>query len=113
MADVKDKKHIRNVKFGDLTQIQDVTPANEIRYFVDVPLTLTVELGRTKKTLRDLLELEEGSIIELNKQAGESVDLIINKNIVAKGEVVVIDENFGVRITEIVSSTDIDKKMII
>jgi len=74
-----EKKHIKNVKFADLAISKEVTPSNEIRYFVDVPLTLTVELGRAKKTFREILELEEGSIIELNKQAGESVDLIINK----------------------------------
>ena len=73
---------------------------------MDVSLQVTVELGRTKKYIRDVLELSPGSIIELDKLAGEPVDVYINTKLIAKGEVVVIDENFGVRITEIVNKTD-------
>jgi flagellar motor switch protein FliN/FliY len=65
-----------------------------------------VELGRTKKYIKELLGLGEGSIIELDKLAGEPVDLLVNGKLIAKGEVVVIDENFGVRVTDIVSSID-------
>ena len=68
-----------------------------------MPLQVTVELGRTKKSIKDILELTNGSIIELDKLAGEPVDIHINGKLLAKGEVVVIDENFGVRITDIVS----------
>jgi flagellar motor switch protein FliN/FliY len=70
---------------------------------MDVPLQLTVELGRTRKLIREILELAPGSVVELDKLAGEPVDILVNGKIVAKGEVVVIDENFGVRITGIVS----------
>ena len=73
---------------------------------MDVSLQVTVELGRTKKLIKDVLELQPGSIIELDKLAGEPVDVYINTKLIAKGEVVVIDENFGVRITEIVNKTD-------
>ena len=69
---------------------------------MDVPLEVTVELGRTSKTIKDILEFAPGTIIELNKIAGESVDVLVNGKNVAKGEVVVIEENFGVRITEII-----------
>jgi len=69
---------------------------------LDVPLTITVELGKTKKLIKDILELSEGSIIELDKLAGEPVDILANGKYIAKGEVVVIDENFGVRIIDIV-----------
>ena len=73
-----------------------------LELILDVPLTITVELGKTKKLIKDILELSEGSIIELDKLAGEPVDILANGKYIAKGEVVVIDENFGVRITDIV-----------
>ena len=77
-----------------------------IALLLDVPLQVTVELGRTRKLIRDILELSPGSVIELDKLAGEAVDILVNGKLIAKGEVVVIDENFGVRITEIVNKTD-------
>ncbi|GAF12890.1 flagellar motor switch protein FliN [Bacillus sp. JCM 19046] len=73
---------------------------------LDIPLEVKVELGRTKKTIRDILSVTQGSIIELDKLAGEPVDVRINDRLIAKGEVVVIDENFGVRITDIVSKKE-------
>ena len=75
----------------------------DISLLLDVPMTLTVELGRTSRLVQEILGLGEGSIIELDKLAGEPVDLLVNGKLIAKGEVVVIDENFGVRITDIVS----------
>ena len=76
---------------------------SNIGMIMDVPLQITVELGRTKKLIREILELAPGSVVELDKLAGEPVDILVNGKIVAKGEVVVIDEHFGVRITSIVS----------
>lgn len=73
---------------------------------LDIPLKVTVELGRTKKQIKEILELSQGSIIELDKLAGEPVDILVNNKLIAKGEVVVIDENFGVRVTDIVSQWD-------
>mgnify|MGYP000103039963 CR=1 FL=1 len=75
----------------------------KLELLLDVPLTISVELGRTKMTLKQVLELYNGSIIELDKLTGEPVDVLVNGKIVARGEVVVVDENFAVRITEIVS----------
>ncbi|MDN5293742.1 MAG: flagellar motor switch protein FliN [Eubacteriales bacterium] len=77
-------------------------PAN-IDLILDVPLQVTVELGRTKKTIKEILALGPGSVIELDKLAGEPVDLLVNGKLLAKGEVVVIDENFGIRVTDIIS----------
>ena len=74
-----------------------------IGLILDVSLQVTVELGRTKKSIKEVLELTNGSIVELDKLAGEPVDILVNGKYLAKGEVVVIDENFGVRITDIVS----------
>lgn len=74
-----------------------------ISLIMDVPLEVTVELGRTKKYIKEILEFSPGSIIELDKLAGDPVDILVNGKIIAKGEVVVIDENFGVRITDIIN----------
>lgn len=73
---------------------------------LDIPLQVTVELGRTKRTVQEILALSSGAIIELDKLAGEPVDILINSKLIAKGEVVVIDENFGVRVTDIISQRD-------
>jgi flagellar motor switch protein FliN/FliY len=73
---------------------------------LDVQMALTVELGRTKKYVKEILSLGEGSIIELDKLAGEPVDLLVNGKLIARGEVVVIDENFGVRVTDIVGPAE-------
>lgn len=89
------------VKFQELEDEQGENISNKITLIKDVPLEVTVELGRTHKLIKEILELGPGSIIELNKMAGEPVDILVNGKNVAKGEVVVIDENFGVRITEI------------
>ncbi|WP_164215468.1 flagellar motor switch phosphatase FliY [Virgibacillus sp. YIM 98842] len=78
---------------------------------LDIPLRVTVELGRTQRTIKDILDLSAGSIIELDKLAGEPVDILVNQKLIAKGEVVVIDENFGVRVTDIVSQSDRLKKL--
>jgi len=74
----------------------------------DIPLEVTVELGRTRLLIRDIMDLSAGSIIELDKIAGEAVDLLANGMLVARGEVIVIDDNFGVRVTEIITARDRD-----
>jgi flagellar motor switch protein FliN/FliY len=74
-----------------------------IGLLMDVPLKLTVELGRTSRTVKEILALAPGSVVELDKLSGEAVDILVNEKLIAKGEVVVIDENFGVRITEILN----------
>lgn len=73
---------------------------------MDVPLEVTVELGRTKMQIKEILDLGAGSIVELDKLAGEPVDVLVNGKLIAKGEVVVIDESFGIRITNIVSQME-------
>ncbi|ALC86021.1 flagellar motor switch protein FliN [Bacillus sp. FJAT-22090] len=80
--------------------------SRNLNLLLDIPLQVTVELGRTKRTVKDILELTSGSIIELDKLAGEPVDILVNNRHIAKGEVVVIDENFGVRITDILSQAE-------
>ncbi|MFS0561199.1 flagellar motor switch phosphatase FliY [Terribacillus sp. 179-K 1B1 HS] len=73
---------------------------------MDIPLKVSVELGRTKRTIKEILELSVGSVVELDKLAGEPVDIHVNDKLIAKGEVVVIEENFGVRVTDILSQSD-------
>ena len=80
--------------------------AHNLNLLMDIPLEVTVELGRTTREVREILEMSGGSIIELDKLAGEPVDILVNNRHIAKGEVVVIDENFGVRITDILSQAE-------
>ncbi|WP_078576325.1 flagellar motor switch phosphatase FliY [Salipaludibacillus agaradhaerens] len=80
--------------------------ARNLDMLMDIPLEVTVELGRTKRSIKEILELSQGSIVELDKLAGEPVDILVNQQLIAKGEVVVIDENFGVRVTDIISQKD-------
>jgi flagellar motor switch protein FliN len=78
-------------------------PRNTIDLLLDVELKLTAELGQTRLTIREILELGTGSIVELNRLAGEPVDITINNALIAKGEVVVVDEKFGIRVLDVVS----------
>lgn len=95
--------NVQPVQFASL-QMQQASPeAGNIGLIMDVFMEMTVELGRTKKAIKEILGMGEGTIIELDKLAGEPVDILVNHKLIAKGEVVVIDENFGVRVTEIVS----------
>lgn len=96
-----------NLQVPSLDQIEE----NNLNLLMDIPLKVTVELGRTQKQIKDILELSQGSIIELDKLAGEPVDILVNNKLIAKGEVVVIDENFGVRVTDIVSQWDRIQKL--
>lgn len=79
---------------------------SNIDLLLDVPLPITVELGRTSMTIRDILDLGPGSVVELDRVAGEPVDILVNGKLVARGEVVVIDENFGVRVVDIVAPAE-------
>lgn len=97
---------IRPAQFTQISPQQTNNLPNNIDLLMDVPLQITVELGRKKMKIREILELGAGSVIELDKLAGEPVDVLVNNKLIAKGEVVVIDENFGIRITSIVSTTE-------
>jgi len=105
---VEEKKtKVAPVEFPELkpsvTSEKTSVPMEKLELLLDIPLKVTVELGRTRMTLKQVLEMVPGSIVELDKLTGEPVDILVNGKLVARGEVVVIDENFGVRITEIVS----------
>ncbi|MFW5801892.1 MAG: flagellar motor switch protein FliN [Spirochaeta sp.] len=95
--------NVQSVQFPGLQQGPAQQEQGNISLLMDVYMEMTVELGRTRKLIREILGMGEGTIIELDKLAGEPVDILVNHKLIAKGEVVVIDENFGVRVTEIVS----------
>lgn len=98
---------IQRAEFGQLRTGRDsAPPESRIEMLMDVPLEVSVELGRTVCHIREVLSLGTGSILEMEKQAGEAVEVLVNGKLVAHGEVVVVDENFAVRITEIVSVRD-------
>jgi flagellar motor switch protein FliN/FliY len=95
--------NVQPVQFASLQMQPSAPESGNIGLIMDVYMEMTVELGRTKKLIKEILGMGEGTIIELDKLAGEPVDILVNHKLIAKGEVVVIDENFGVRVTEIVS----------
>jgi flagellar motor switch protein FliN/FliY len=95
--------NVQSVQFPNLQPQVGQSEQGNIGLLMDVFMEMTVELGRTRKQIREILGFGEGTILELDKLAGEPVDILVNHKLIAKGEVVVIDENFGVRITEIVS----------
>ena len=106
-AAADDDPNIRQAEFQqleeDVSESQDTQTTRPIDLIYDVPLLISVELGRKELTIKEILELSPGSMIELNQLAGEPVDLLINGKLFARGEVVVIDENFGIRVTAIIS----------
>lgn len=93
----------QTVQFSELNPLLNGETPQNINLLMDVSVELSVELGRTRWKIRDILSIGEGTIIELDKLNGEPVDVLVNKRLIAKGEVVIIDESFGVRITEIVT----------
>lgn len=80
-------------------------------FILDIPLEVSVELGRTKMLISDLLQLGQGSVVELSKLAGEPLEILVNQKLVARGEVVVVNEKFGVRLTDIISPVDRVKQL--
>ncbi|MFH5183179.1 flagellar motor switch phosphatase FliY [Paenibacillus sp. TAB 01] len=104
--------NVQPAQFSSFAPPQLTPPEDtNLNLLLDIPLKVTVELGRTHKVIKDILELSQGSIIELDKLAGEPVDILVNNKLIAKGEVVVIDENFGVRVTDIVNQWDRIQKL--
>lgn len=97
--------NVQPVQFQSFTSaVNPITQQENIDLIMDVPLEVTVELGRTKKSIKEILEFSPGTIVELDKIAGEPIDVLVNGKMVAKGEVVVIEESFGIRITDIVKT---------
>lgn len=97
---------VQPAQFAPLRESDSASGPHNIGLIMDVPLDIAVELGKTRKTIKEILELHQGAIIQLDKLAGEPVDMLVNGKLIAKGEVVVIDESYGIRITTIISPMD-------
>jgi flagellar motor switch protein FliN/FliY len=102
--------NVQPAQFQTFDLSQAMQQKENIGIIMDVPLEVSVELGRTRKKIKDILEFSPGVIVELDKLAGDPIDILVNGKFVAKGEVVVIDENFGIRITEIIS---VEKRVVV
>jgi flagellar motor switch protein FliN/FliY len=90
-------------KKGEANPPVESSAGGNLDFILDIPLEVTVELGRTKLLINELLKLGQGSVIELSKLAGETLEVLANQKLIARGEAVVINEKFGVRLTEVVS----------
>jgi len=85
---------------------EEQAPVHSLDFILDIPLKVTVELGRSRMAIRDILQLAQGSVVELSKFAGEPLEVLVNEKLVARGEVVVVNEKFGVRLTDIISPVE-------
>ena len=98
-------------QFSPIRNDEAGSQASNLNFILDIPLEVTVELGRTNMLVNDLLKLGQGSVIELEKMAGETLEILANQKLVARGEVVVINEKFGIRVTEIISPMERVEKL--
>ena len=107
------KTQVSDVKFDELKSTKpDGGKSFNLDFILDIPLTLTAELGRSKMLISELLQLGQGSVLELTKLAGEPMDVYVNQRLIARGEVVVVNEKFGVRLTDIVSPAERVNKLV-
>jgi flagellar motor switch protein FliN/FliY len=96
---MEEKNKIRKIEFEELQEEKEEGKEQEIDFLSEIDMELKIELARTSQTTKDILTLEEGSVIKLDKIAGENVDILFNDKKIAKGEVVLVDEAYGIRIT--------------
>jgi len=100
---------------AEFEQVQEeaVAPAGDmnLEVILDVPVTLSMEVGRTRMPIRNLLQLNQGSVVELDRAAGEPLDVFVNGTLIAHGEVVVVNEKFGIRLTDVVSPAERLRKL--
>jgi flagellar motor switch protein FliN len=95
----------------DSTPQEKTEKISNMELLLDIPLEITAELGRTRMIINDLLQLGQGSVIELNKLAGEPLEILVNQKLIARGEVVVVNEKFGIRLTDIISPLERIKQL--
>jgi flagellar motor switch protein FliN/FliY len=100
------KTEVSEVHFPELSNKEQEKGNLDLDFILDIPLTLTVELGRNRLLISEMLQLGQGSVIELTKLAGEPMDIFVNQRLIARGEVVVVNEKYGVRLTDIVSPSE-------
>src|ERR1700682_1947541 len=97
--------------FQPLSKVEAASPRNDIDMILDIPVQMTVELGRTKIAIRNLLQLAQGSVVELDGLAGEPMDVLVNGCLIAQGEVVVVNDKFGIRLTDIITPSERIRKL--
>jgi flagellar motor switch protein FliN/FliY len=97
--------------FQPLSKVEPTTTRNDIDMILDIPVQMTVELGRTKIAIRNLLQLAQGSVVELDGMAGEPMDVLVNGCLIAQGEVVVVNDKFGIRLTDIITPSERIRKL--
>jgi flagellar motor switch protein FliN/FliY len=97
--------------FQPLSKVAAPTTRNDIDMILDIPVQMTVELGRTKIAIRNLLQLAQGSVVELDGLAGEPMDVLVNGLLIAQGEVVVVNDKFGIRLTDIITPSERIRKL--
>ena len=104
-----------NYERAQFGQLQNEAKANSdevnLDVILDIPVTLSVEIGRTRQTIRNLLQLNQGSVVELDRLAGEPMDVLVNGTMIAHGEIVVVNEKFGIRLTDVISAAERVKKL--
>lgn len=104
---VAQQPEFKELNEDNKTGLSDVkTNVKGIEFLLDIPLSFKVELGRTKMLIKDILQLGQGSVVELDKLAGEPMEILVNNKLIAKGEVVVVNEKFGIRLTDILSPVE-------
>jgi flagellar motor switch protein FliN len=97
--------------FQPLSKVEAPSTRNDIDMILDIPVQMTVELGRTKIAIRNLLQLAQGSVVELDGLAGEPMDVLVNGCLIAQGEVVVVNDKFGIRLTDIITPSERIRKL--
>lgn len=105
MSDSLSAPEVRTASFAPIAPDLPGGIPNGLDLLMDVPLRISVELGRTKLSVREVLDLQNGAVVELDRMAGDAVDVLVNDKLMARGEVVVVDDKFGIRITEILTPT--------
>ncbi len=102
----KPSVEVKAAAFEEIAKTETPKQQLDLDFILDIPLFLTVELGRTRMLISELLQLGQGSVVEMTKLAGEPMDVYVNQRLIARGEVVVVNEKFGVRLTDIVSPAE-------
>lgn len=110
-ANVSQQKGEQAAVFTEFTGKKISDTPNDIDFILDIPVQLTVELGRTKIAIKNLLQLAQGSVVELDGLAGEPMDVLVNGCLIAQGEVVVVNEKFGIRLTDIITPAERIRKL--
>jgi flagellar motor switch protein FliN len=109
-ADSEEESRATAATFDELTDESGGSAVN-MDAILDVPVTISMEIGRTRINIRNLLQLNQGSVVELDRLAGEPMDVLVNGTLIAQGEVVVVNEKFGLRLTDIISPTERVKRL--